>query len=120
MSNSSIIASTTYLASILQRPLIRDDRTYPPEEPMTKILETTGKDARPQTAAFGPIPPKIGNWIDGQERLAAGGEDFPKLNPADGRELLRAARSRKADVEAAVAAARKAQPAWAAQTPVAR
>jgi aldehyde dehydrogenase (NAD+) len=60
------------------------------------------------------------NWIDGKEVPAAAGETFAKLNPHDGSELCRAARSRAADVEAAVQAARAAQPAWAETPPVQR
>lgn len=66
------------------------------------------------------IPARIDNVIDGRERPAADGERFPKLSPVDGRELCTAARSRAADVAAAVAAARAAQPAWAARTAVER
>lgn len=66
------------------------------------------------------LPAKIGNWLDGKEVPAAGGETFPKLAPATGAEVLRVARSRAEDVAAAVRGARKAQPAWAALTPVQR
>ena len=52
-------------------------------------------------------PPATGEWID-------------KLRPADGTLLCRVARSRAEDVEAAVAAARAAQPEWSEWTPVAR
>ena len=45
---------------------------------------------------------------------------FEKLCPADGAPLCIATRSDAADVAAAVAAARSAQPAWAARTPVER
>ncbi len=66
------------------------------------------------------LPAKIGNWLDGKEVPAAGGETFPKLAPSTGAEILRVARSRAEDVAAAVRGARKAQPAWAALTPVQR
>jgi aldehyde dehydrogenase (NAD+) len=59
------------------------------------------------------FPIEILNWINGQECPAISGEWFDKLNPADGQLLSRAARSRQADIQAAVAAARQAQPAWA-------
>ncbi len=62
----------------------------------------------------------VANWIDGRERPAAGGETFEKVAPASEEVVSRAARSRAADVAAAVAAAKKAQPAWAERTPVAR
>jgi len=60
------------------------------------------------------IPARIPNLIAGAETPAAGGEWFEKPNPHDGSLLCRGARSGEADVRAAVAAARAAQPAWAA------
>jgi acyl-CoA reductase-like NAD-dependent aldehyde dehydrogenase len=83
---------------------------------MTKTMDTQA----PTPSSPPAVPARIGNWIDGHESFAAGGEEFPKLNPADGREIFRVARSRRADVDAAVQAALKAQPSWAAWTPVAR
>jgi aldehyde dehydrogenase (NAD+) len=59
---------------------------------------------------------EIPNVIAGEERPAAGGEWFDKLAPASGEPISRAARSRAADVDAAIAAAEAAQPAWAART----
>jgi len=61
---------------------------------------------------------EITNLIDGKPSPA--GETFPKLRPADGAHLCDVPRSRAADVHAAVAAAGRAQPAWAAKTPVER
>lgn len=58
----------------------------------------------------------VPNVVAGEERPAAGGEWFDKLAPATGQPLSRAARSRAADVDAAVIAAVDAQPAWAART----
>jgi aldehyde dehydrogenase (NAD+) len=58
-------------------------------------------------------PSSIGNWIAGAERPAAGNATFDKLAPHDGRRLAAVARSRTADVDAAVKAARAAFPAWA-------
>jgi alpha-ketoglutaric semialdehyde dehydrogenase len=58
----------------------------------------------------------VDNVIAGEERGAAGGESFEKLAPATGEVLSRVARSRKEDVDAAVAAAQAAQPDWAART----
>jgi alpha-ketoglutaric semialdehyde dehydrogenase len=58
----------------------------------------------------------VPNTIAGEERPAAGGEWFEKLAPATGEPISRAARSRAADVDGAVAAAAEAQPAWAART----
>jgi alpha-ketoglutaric semialdehyde dehydrogenase len=62
----------------------------------------------------------VANVIAGEERPAASGETFEKLAPATGEVLSRVARSDRRDVEAAVAAAREAQPAWASETPAAR
>ena len=61
---------------------------------------------------------EIANLIDGQ--AAAPGKTFPKCRPADGAVLCAVPRSGAADVEAAVAAAHRAQPAWAGSTPVER
>jgi alpha-ketoglutaric semialdehyde dehydrogenase len=61
---------------------------------------------------------EIANLIDGQ--ATAPGKTFPKRRPADGTPLCAVPRSGVAEVEAAVAAARRAQPAWAASTPVER
>ncbi len=66
------------------------------------------------------IPERIPNWIDGQERAALDGREFPKLNPATGAALCVVARSGAADVADAVEVARRAQPAWAELTPVRR
>jgi aldehyde dehydrogenase (NAD+) len=62
------------------------------------------------------IPEKIPNWISGMERPAQAAEWFDKLNPADGRLLTRAARSRADDVTASVHSAKRAFPAWS-ETP---
>jgi alpha-ketoglutaric semialdehyde dehydrogenase len=66
------------------------------------------------------IPNEIMNWIDGQERPALSGEWFDKLDPASGKLLCRAARSRHADIQQAVEAAGRVQPSWAATPPVQR
>ncbi len=66
------------------------------------------------------IPLTLPNWIDGQERAADSGELFDKLNPHNGQILCRVSRSRAADVHRAVAAAKRAQPAWADTPPVQR
>src|SRR5687768_13187862 len=66
------------------------------------------------------IPRRLPNQINGVDAAAASGETFAKLDPSNGRELCQVARSRAADVEAAIAAARAAQPAWAATTVVRR
>jgi aldehyde dehydrogenase (NAD+) len=66
------------------------------------------------------IPETVFNWIDGKESEAATTETFTKLSPADGKKLCQVTRSREQDVETAVEAARRAQPAWAELTPVQR
>lgn len=66
------------------------------------------------------VPEVVRNWIGGEERPASSGLVFPKYNPATGDILCQAARSGPSDVADAVAVARRAQPAWAAFTPVAR
>src|SRR5581483_9814183 len=60
------------------------------------------------------------NHVDGKDVPAAAGEWLDKRRPADGSLLCRVARSRAADVDAAVAAARRAQPEWAERTVVSR
>jgi acyl-CoA reductase-like NAD-dependent aldehyde dehydrogenase len=62
----------------------------------------------------------VGNWIAGTEVPAASGETFEKLSPVTGTTAARVARSSAADVEIAVAAARRVQPGWATLTPVRR
>jgi len=66
------------------------------------------------------LPELITNWINGRETLAVDGGRFTKLRPTDGQPLCEVARSRAADVAAAVAAARAAQPAWASTPAVQR
>ncbi|HVO83564.1 MAG TPA: aldehyde dehydrogenase family protein [Syntrophobacteria bacterium] len=66
------------------------------------------------------IPSTILNWISGTEVGTATGETFPKLSPVSGKALVSVARSRAADVEQAVGAARRAQKGWAERTAVER
>lgn len=66
------------------------------------------------------IPDTIPNWIDGEQCGAGSGQTFGKLSPDSGRRLYEVARSGSADVREAVRSARRAQPAWAALTPVQR
>jgi acyl-CoA reductase-like NAD-dependent aldehyde dehydrogenase len=66
------------------------------------------------------LPEQILNWIDNRPEPAVGQQWFDKLNPADGQRLCQVARSQSEDVQAAVASARRAQPAWAALPPVKR
>jgi aldehyde dehydrogenase (NAD+) len=62
------------------------------------------------------IPALIPNQIGGGDVGANGGATFAKLDPATGREICQVARSARADIDRAVAAARAAQPPWAAMT----
>lgn len=59
-------------------------------------------------------------WIDNRERPALSGQTFDTPNPATGEKLASVARGAAADVDAAVASARKAQPAWARIDPYER
>ena len=63
---------------------------------------------------------EVSNVVAGAAAGAVSAAWFDKLAPADGRLLCRVARSDGGDVSAAVAAARAAQPGWAARTPVER
>jgi alpha-ketoglutaric semialdehyde dehydrogenase len=62
----------------------------------------------------------VGNVIDGEEQEAKGGSTFEKRSPATGEVISSVARSDGSDVDAAVAAARAAQPEWAGRTVVDR
>ena len=62
----------------------------------------------------------VANLIGDRAVAADSGRTFDKLRPADGELLCHVARSDAADVEAAVAAARAGQAAWAGRTPVER
>ncbi len=66
------------------------------------------------------FPAEISNLVAGRFGRAASGEWLDKLRPADGTLLCRVARSGAADVDGAVAAACRAQPAWAERTAVER
>ncbi len=66
------------------------------------------------------IPKEVLDLIAGRQVPARSGEWLDKLRPADGTLLCRLARSGAGDVDAAVAAAKAAQPAWAERTPVER
>ena len=61
-------------------------------------------------------PAKVPNLIDGAERDPLDGGWVEKRSPATGEVISTLARSDAADVDLAVAAARAAQPAWAART----
>jgi aldehyde dehydrogenase (NAD+) len=65
-------------------------------------------------------PAEVSNLVAGSAAAPVSGEWIDKLRPADGTLLCRVARSGPADVDAAVAAARSVQPAWAERTAVER
>jgi aldehyde dehydrogenase (NAD+) len=67
-----------------------------------------------------PTTALVANVIGGAEVAAVSGRTFTKLAPATGEPLSTVARSEAADVEAAVAAAVAAQPAWAREPVAAR
>ncbi len=78
-----------------------------------------------ETMEYGPAPEsakEANAWLDAHGRkfgqfiggeFVAGKKHFNSVNPADGTHLAKIAHGSKADVDAAVAAARKAQPGWA-------
>ncbi|NNC22568.1 aldehyde dehydrogenase family protein [Salinisphaera sp. USBA-960] len=57
------------------------------------------------------------SFIQGDYKWPVHGEDFATTNPATGHVITHVARGCRADVDAAVDAARSAQPAWAAMSP---
>jgi len=65
-------------------------------------------------------PALVANQIGGHDAAANSGQTFSKVDPATGREICQVARSTRADVDRAVDAAKRAQPAWAALTAVKR
>ena len=79
---------------------------------------------------FGQLRGDVRNYLDGERRLLIGGEwvpassgaTFPVIDPSSGKEIARVAEAGAADVDAAVAAARKAfeDPAWRGMAPEAR
>jgi aldehyde dehydrogenase (NAD+) len=72
------------------------------------------------TTDIADVPGFVANQIGGEHVAAVEGATFAKVDPATGREICRVARSTRADVDRAVEAARRAQPAWAALTVVRR
>ena len=66
----------------------------------------------PSVSAF--VHREHGLVVGGEERPAAGGGRFDVVNPLDGSPLTTAAAGTSADIDAAVAAARSALPAWRA------
>jgi betaine-aldehyde dehydrogenase len=60
---------------------------------------------------------EIENFIDGEQRAAADGAAEPIVNPATGEQIATAPLSGQADVDAAVAAAKRAFEEWSETTP---
>jgi aldehyde dehydrogenase (NAD+) len=86
---------------------------------MTSIVAPTPRKTVPGMPSRA-VPARTGNWLEGREAPAADGRTFSKRSPATGEVLGEVARSGRADVEAAVRSARRAQAAWAARSPVQR
>src|SRR6185437_8560431 len=72
------------------------------------------EDPKETTAWLDGHKRKFGHYIDGEWRKPASGEYFASSNPATGEKIADVAHAAAADVNAAVAAARKALPAWQA------
>lgn len=66
------------------------------------------------------FPNLVPNWVNGEQAAARSQAVFEKLSPHDGAVLGNVARSDRVDIEAAIAAATSAQPAWAAVPAVER
>ncbi|MCE0733221.1 betaine-aldehyde dehydrogenase [Halomonas sp. G15] len=60
--------------------------------------------------------PSLPLYIDGRHTAATSGETFSVVNPFDGSRLAQVQQAAEADVDAAVAAARKGQRVWAAMS----
>ena len=76
--------------------------------------------SQPGRVDLAAVPSIIPNQIGGQDTFAADGRSFVKVDPATGRAICQVSRSTAADVQLAVAIARRAQPSWAAATVVTR
>ena len=63
---------------------------------------------------------QVGHWIGGRRVAGTGGRSQPVTNPATGAEARRVALASAAEVDAAVAAAKAAQPAWGETPPLRR
>src|SRR3954467_5265459 len=98
-------------------------RTYPSSSSATSVTRRGRSVIVSQTCTCMSVEARVAevsNVVGGATAAAASGRWFDKIPPADGALGWRVARSGDADVEAAVAAARAAQPAWAAETAVER
>jgi aldehyde dehydrogenase (NAD+) len=96
-----------------------------PEERMT-MSKTTSVAELFETMSYGPAPesgvpaqewlaahaPNLNLFIGNEWRTPGNGEYFPTINPANGKPLIDIAQGTAGDIEAAVAAARAAFPAW--------
>jgi malonate-semialdehyde dehydrogenase (acetylating)/methylmalonate-semialdehyde dehydrogenase len=76
-------------------------------------------NTQPAALAQTPDPPRIGHFVGGRSVVPAGGRVADIFNPATGQVSARLCLATTAEVDAAVAAAAAAFPAWAA-TPVLR
>ncbi|HEY3599853.1 MAG TPA: aldehyde dehydrogenase family protein [Paraburkholderia sp.] len=72
------------------------------------------EDDQPARAWLAQHEARFGHFVGGAWRAPAAGEHFASHEPASGRLLAQIAQGNAADVDAAVAAARAAQPAWRA------
>ncbi|MEN8374524.1 MAG: aldehyde dehydrogenase family protein [Gemmatimonadota bacterium] len=86
---------------------------------IAEVFETMEYGPAPESRAFVDewLEARAGGFqhvVDGALRPPAGGEYLDVMNPATGTLLARVAQGDEADVNAAVAAARRAQPGWAA------
>jgi aldehyde dehydrogenase (NAD+) len=72
------------------------------------------EDDEPARAWLAAHDASFGHFIGGAWRAPSAGESFDVFAPATGEALARVAQGDAADIDAAVAAARAAQPAWAA------
>ena len=93
---------------------------------IAKLFETMDYGPAPESAApaldwlKAHNNAQLGHYIGGQWITPAEGQYFETINPATTAVLARVAQGGKADVDAAVAAARAAAPGWAGLTPHAR
>ncbi|MGH9381782.1 MAG: aldehyde dehydrogenase family protein [Thermoanaerobaculia bacterium] len=72
------------------------------------------EDASPARAWIAEHEARFGHWIGGRWVEPGGSQRFETLHPGNGQVLARVAQGSAADVDAAVAAARAALPAWQA------
>jgi betaine-aldehyde dehydrogenase len=73
-----------------------------------------------QAPGRGTDPARLGLWIDGARREAASGKTIESTNPATGEVVCLVAQADETDVDDAVAAAKRAFPAWRELPPLER